>query len=305
LERDTLTQSMLLTFLELGDATSVNLQFAHTCHGGIFYGEETITESNLLEVRRRHHPLTELDAISKGRESRIGADWEWIVKGRRYTLLMRVQAKRTKKNGVLSVSHTVASTSADQMSLLIQKARPDFRPVYCFYSEASDRSLWKPSSTLQHGREYEYGCLLADARAIRAVNSRSSIKRIKDVEHVCFPWHYLFQRRRYEMTTSFSDHAAASRYVTSLFALPSTSSILASDDVLSSIDDRYQFPTVDDLNGYGANPSDLVGVHVTSRSLIETVRSRALSQEQELARLFITDVSEEPNRRLSEGASRR
>ena len=36
------------TFLELGDATSRNLEFSHRDDVSVSYGEETITESNLL-----------------------------------------------------------------------------------------------------------------------------------------------------------------------------------------------------------------------------------------------------------------
>ena len=38
---------LTLTFLELGDATSRNLEFSHCDDVWMSYGEETITESNL------------------------------------------------------------------------------------------------------------------------------------------------------------------------------------------------------------------------------------------------------------------
>ena len=40
-----------LTFLELGDATSRNLEFLHCDDVWGSYGEETTTETNLLEIR--------------------------------------------------------------------------------------------------------------------------------------------------------------------------------------------------------------------------------------------------------------
>ena len=45
---------MTLTFLELGDATSRNLEFSHCDDVWVSYGEETITETDLLETGRRH-----------------------------------------------------------------------------------------------------------------------------------------------------------------------------------------------------------------------------------------------------------
>ena len=42
---------LALTFLDLGDATSRNLEFSHGDDVWVSYGEETITETNLLEIR--------------------------------------------------------------------------------------------------------------------------------------------------------------------------------------------------------------------------------------------------------------
>ena len=40
-------------------------------------GEETITESNLLEIRRQHQKEVRVHTISKRDEALVGADWEW------------------------------------------------------------------------------------------------------------------------------------------------------------------------------------------------------------------------------------
>ena len=44
---------MAATFLGLGNATSCNLAYSQRKGVGVSYGEETITETNLLEIRRR------------------------------------------------------------------------------------------------------------------------------------------------------------------------------------------------------------------------------------------------------------
>ena len=101
---------MTLTFLELGDATSRNLEFSHCDDVWVSYGEETITETNLLEIRRRHPERVRVRTSPKPLEARNGADWEWHIVGWSRTLKMRVQAKRLQRNGVLKVRHKVKSS---------------------------------------------------------------------------------------------------------------------------------------------------------------------------------------------------
>ena len=67
-------QALLHTFLELGDAVSRNLAFAHANDDKISYGEKTVTETNLLEILRWYSDhSTQLTDILKGQESRIDA----------------------------------------------------------------------------------------------------------------------------------------------------------------------------------------------------------------------------------------
>ena len=60
-----------MTFLELGDATSRNLEFSLRKDVFVSYGEETITETNLLEIRRRHRRCIFLETFSKKKEAHI------------------------------------------------------------------------------------------------------------------------------------------------------------------------------------------------------------------------------------------
>ena len=80
-----LRPDIVTTFLELGDATSCNLEFAQRRDVSVSYGEETITENNLQEIRRRHPHLIYLKTVPKQKESKCVADREWRVIGRRYT----------------------------------------------------------------------------------------------------------------------------------------------------------------------------------------------------------------------------
>ena len=89
------------TLLRLGDSTSRNLEFSHRPDVWVSYGEESITESNLLEIRQRHPEIVRVRTFPKPKEAKNGADWEWHIVGRRRTVKMRVQAKRLQRNGVL------------------------------------------------------------------------------------------------------------------------------------------------------------------------------------------------------------
>ena len=94
---------MVNTFLELGDATSHNLEFSHREDVFVSYGEETITENNLLEIRRRHIDRVHLETFTKPKEGKSGADWEWHIIGHKWTLKMRVQAKRVQCDDTLKI----------------------------------------------------------------------------------------------------------------------------------------------------------------------------------------------------------
>ena len=175
---------LLDTLKHLGVVTSRNLEFSYRSDVPVSYGEETITESNLLELRRRHSDVVHLNTFSKHQESRIGADWAWYIVGRKRTLRMRVQAKRIQRNGVLRIRHTVGSSGRQQRDLLIQAAQADrMRPMYCIYCTEPQRSLWRRRPGWP-----DSGCLLADAGNL-PLHTRS----LDSVEWACWPWHFLFE----------------------------------------------------------------------------------------------------------------
>lgn len=127
--------SLLQTLLELGHSTSQNLDFAHSPGVNVSYGEETITETNLLEIRRRHPQRVTLLTFSKTQESKnTGADWEWHIIGRFYTLKMRVQAKRIySAGGIGNLKQMGKAALKPQIDLLIDDAKVNgLFPAYCF-----------------------------------------------------------------------------------------------------------------------------------------------------------------------------
>ncbi len=179
---------MTATFLELGDMTSRNLEFSHFDNVWVSYGEETITEINLLEIRRRHPDLVRIWTFSNVVEGKNGADWEWHIVGRRRTLKMRVQAKRLQCNGILKVKHKVKSSGKQQRTLLVAGAEADgMKAVYCIYCTEPQRKVWKQFNAPPGYRSFQTGCLLADASHVLSEN-----RRLCEIEEKCRPWHHLF-----------------------------------------------------------------------------------------------------------------
>lgn len=301
-------RTLLHTFLELGDAVSRNLAFAHANDGKISYGEETVTETNLLEILRWHSDRgTQLTAISKGQEAKIGADWEWVVVGRKYSLFMRVQAKRTKKNDSLTIKHKVgrAPNVQEQIDVLINNcpaAKPGevtWRPVYCFYSKNSERKRWKSHGGTAPWRSYEYGCLIADATDIK---KKTGIKKIQDVEDVSLPWHIFFAPLGFKTRYLFAEWAEGNDGI--LGFLMSEDFVAVSPDVGDDGEDfdadkmpTNGFPTIEQLNGEMAIDKDIVGIRETNPEELERVRTRDRRDGVDAPRFLIIDVKDEPSRR--------
>lgn len=178
------------TFLEFGDAISRNLELAYGSH--ISYGEETITEGTLLQIWSRHSGMVDIQTFSKPREAMNGADWEWHIIGRKYTLKMRVQAKRLAKNGLQIkrlYSQQAKTAPHPQIDMLIADATlQGLLPVYCFYSAEPARSTWTAASMPPN---YQAGCLVGLASDIKAQGS----KYFYSLERVTVPWHFLVCER--------------------------------------------------------------------------------------------------------------
>ncbi len=209
--------SLLHTLLELGHSTSKNLEFAHSPDVNVSYGEETITETNLLEIRRRHPHKVTLLTFSKSQESKnTGADWEWHIIGRVYTLKMRVQAKRIHKAGGIGNLKQIGKGAAKpQIDLLIEDAKANsLFPAYCFYSAEPQRSYWVKGPVDETAEAFEAGCLIADAETVKS----TSPKKLKDIENDTVPWHFLCARHKFSARRSpylqrFREDRPIQRYI--------------------------------------------------------------------------------------------
>ncbi|WP_313615419.1 DUF6615 family protein [Rhizobium sp.] len=183
-----MTWDLCVTLLDLGDAVSRNLALAHRddCH--VSYGEETITESSLLEIHRRHPAIVKIKTFTKREEAMNGADWEWHLVGRTYTFKMRVQAKRLAK-GALRFSrllnYQASGAPHPQITMLIKDANAhSLYPAICLYSPNSAKRKWRSRAGLTNPAGIEFGCLIGDASLVTD-NDHVSLERI------CMPWHYL------------------------------------------------------------------------------------------------------------------
>ena len=252
---------MTATFLELGDATSRNLEFSHRGDVWVSYGEETITETNLLEIRRRHSERIFVHTFPKWAEANTGADWEWHIVGRRLTARMRVQAKRLQRNNVLNVRHKVGSSGKQQRDLLIDGASADgMKPVYCIYCTEAQRRVWKEGVATAPFEGLQAGCLLADARDVPL-----NTKRLRQIEEKCIPWHFLFRRSVFVRCRQESIEAEDAEFV-SLFEELVVMEWSGADDgrITGRGDAGWNAPTIDDLNRETGREFDRAGVRETT-----------------------------------------
>jgi len=285
---------LLWTLIDLGDSTSRNLGFAHQDYGSVSYGEETITEHNLLEIVRRNPRTVYLKTFTKRTEAKNGAGWEWHIIGRKLTLKMRVQAKRVRQDNSLRIKHRVKSSGQQQRNLLINAAHADcLRPVYCIYCTNDQRARWNHPVPVNGMGPFETGCLLANARDVPEATTCLSA-----IERMCVPWHYLCIPRVPSQAHTPDESVHATALVPFLTEL---------DDVDVEDGDRlgWDAPSIDDLNGFGREGFDLSGVHETSEGDLESTESgigynkQAREREsrrlleREIHRWIVIDVREE------------
>ena len=294
--------SIITSFLELGDATSCNLEFSYRDNVLVSYGEETITEINLLEIRRRHPERVHVQTSSKPMEGRIGADWEWHIIGRKRTAKMRVQAKRLQRNDVLKIKYVVRSSGQQQRQLLIDGAKADnMKPVYCIYCTEPQRMIWKQPAAPHMFESYQTGCLLADAYDVPLIT-----RKLDEIADKCIPWHFLFERsafahrKREFILADYDDHVGS---VTDDYTGRPISS--DADEMSRTPHPGWHAPTIDDLNQETGREFDRTGIDDTKdedreRLRPETDEGQRRSQydrdrlrERGIRRMMVIDVQDE------------
>lgn len=284
--------SLLHSLLELAHATSQNLGFAHSPNVHVSYGEETITETNLLELRRRHPAIIKLNTFGKKKEAKNGADWEWHIIGRRRKFRMRVQAKRLQKDDKLKIPHEVKSTKKQQIELLIEDAKKyRLKPVYCLYSAERQRKHWKKENVGGGYEAFEAGCLLAHAQTVKA----KMPKTLADIEKDCVPWHYLVERRGYAQAGLTDVLDVDGSVLLFLVAAADVRVATGSDRSRDSVA-AQGFPTLDELNAPDRPERDIEGLVEGDDPEFESRGSDAEYRERGIGRLVEIDVRDFPER---------
>lgn len=163
-------------------------------------GEESITEYNLLELKKKASSAIRLRSISKMEESRIGFDWEMFV-GTRYRGWIRyaVQAKKVDSaDGIYhQLDHPRDETKPKQIDNLEKYARQHKAvPIYCFYNHSNIANL---QDYWQCGLSFDarqMGCTIAPSRRVKdALASRPQDQSFKFIhaDAGTIPWRCLLR----------------------------------------------------------------------------------------------------------------
>ncbi|MGR3610795.1 MAG: DUF6615 family protein, partial [Sulfitobacter sp.] len=265
---------------------------AHRDDVHVSYGEETITETNLLELRRRHSSIITLNTFGKKKESQIGADWEWHFIGRRRKFRMRVQAKRLQKDDKLKIPHKVKSSGKQQIDLLIKDAKAHrLKPVYCLYSAEPQRAHWKKENVGGGFEAFEAGCLLAHAETVK----KKMPKSLADIETDCVPWHYLVERQDYAQN-ALTDVLDVDGSVLRFLVSSADVTVPTGTDRVRDSASVEGFPTLDELNSLDRPTRDIEGLVEVDEPEFERRRSEAEYRERGIGRLVEIDIRDFPER---------
>jgi hypothetical protein len=181
---------------------------------GLSMGETTITDINLLNIRREHPELV-IHKHTAREEVRTGADWEWWIGADQGWLCLVFQAKRVSREGRYSgLLQKVPSGRRLQVDVLLQSCwdrtlRLDggVWPIYCFYNSWIER--WPRNApsliyTDQQLKQHDsidfpaFGCAIVGAQIVRQVLMNAYFSRRRTLRDTYLPysrpWSHLFGR---------------------------------------------------------------------------------------------------------------
>lgn len=195
-------------------------------------GEETITDINLLELKRANLSSVAVDKVDKQRERDTGLDWEWWIGSNsegwwRYA----VQAKRISASGrYRSLRHHIGARF--QIDLLETYANANrCIPLYCFYN-------YLP---LQNGAQYwhcplpyeesQFGCTVVPLDSVRIAFPQREPKTFEALhEHrSARPWRCVVKCPEINRARTGVDHPLASVANGSIERHPSAPTWLVSE----------------------------------------------------------------------------
>ncbi len=125
-----------LALEQLAEATWDRLRLARDL--GVRFGEETLTDLILLELKRALPDQMQIAQMTNVEEARSGADWEWWIRRQHHWVRYVVQAKRLnlRNDRYTGLTHRIGSQY--QFDVLRGYAlRNGAMPIYCLYNFSS------------------------------------------------------------------------------------------------------------------------------------------------------------------------
>ncbi len=164
---------------------------------GMPFGEESVTETILLDLRLTYPGKIWIVPFNKREEGKNGADWEWCFASEDESrfLPMLVQAKVLDDNehSYNHIGRTIGNTGVRQIDRLLETARNRKVPAtYAFYNHLSDESRLPMScgSLIQGNSQSEpWGISIANAEGVAAILPDQSFGQISGISK---PLHCLF-----------------------------------------------------------------------------------------------------------------
>lgn len=190
-EQKCLLDRAAYTWLRRGEAKAAGLPF----------GEETVTETVLLDLKLSYPGKIAIIPFNKRQEGRIGADWEWcfVSHDEQWSLPMLVQAKvlNDTETAYDHIARTIGNTGKRQIDQLLETAlRRGIPAAYAFYNHLNDPSSiplncmsLDPNAAEQ---VLSWGISIADAQDVRDLLPDQSFAALRHWSH---PLHCLLCTR--------------------------------------------------------------------------------------------------------------
>lgn len=185
-----MTPHLCHTFLSLAVETHDRLKAARSVGHQLL--EETITDLNILELKRRHPTEIYCQTFTKPQEGINGADWEWWLTDptRSRWLGLRVQAKvlELKSDTFAHLHYRPKRGRAYQSTRLKTAAEADgLIPMYCLYAHPpASATGWA-----KHGSNEAYGCALLQVKDVERLRRRGKSNDFVSVMSRAMPWAWL------------------------------------------------------------------------------------------------------------------
>lgn len=163
------------TFMAMAQKIWTELGLARSL--GISRGEETVTDTFLLDIQAAHPAEVATFQFTKPEESITGADWEWwLTDGRQWVgLLIQAKILKPKANLYSSIKHKVKGRP--QIDILLDQASLKGIPaLYFLYNHTLltfPQLSWNCSST--DPELEQLGCTVAFAAAVKPLIKRGGV----------------------------------------------------------------------------------------------------------------------------------